>query len=150
MTFHTILAAVPGVATAIGVAIAAWQLRMSRKLAQLSFEDSLNKEYRSLAKDIPVNALIGEDINEHPEFSEVRECIYNYVDLCNEQIFLRKKGRITESTWREWAVGMQMNLNKPTFRRVWSEIKGALPQEFQELRKAEETHFKLDPRMWKR
>ena len=148
MTIQTILTAIASVVTAVGVAIAAWQLWLTRRLAQSSFEDSLNKEYRSLAMEIPVDALLGKKVSEDA-FPRIREHIYNYIDLCNEQIFLRKKGRITTTTWWEWAEGIQSNLGKPTFLRVWSEIKEASTEVFKELRQMEASQFRQDPRSWK-
>ena len=112
MTIQTILTVIASVVTAAGVVIAAWQLWLTRILAQSSFEDSLNKEYRSLVMEIPVDALLGKKVREEA-FPRIREHIYNYIDLCNEQVFLRKKGRIRKTTWWEWAEGIQSNLEKP-------------------------------------
>ena len=81
---------VASLATAIGVCIAAWQIWQSRKLAQTSFEDGLDQQYRKLAMDIPVDALIGKPVNDDKK-ADVREIIFNYLDLCNEQAYLRKK-----------------------------------------------------------
>jgi len=145
MTIQTILTVIASTVTAGGVAIAAWQLWLARELAQSSFEDSLNKEYRSLAMKIPVDALLGNQVSED-DFPRIREHIYNYIDLCNEQVFLRKKGRIRADTWWEWAEGIRSNLGKPLFLRVWSEIKEALPKEFKELRQLEASKFRQDPK----
>jgi len=145
MTIQTILTAIPSVFTAVGVAIAAWQLLLTRRLAQSSFEDSLNKEYRSLAMKIPVDVFLGKKVSED-DFPRIREYIYNYIDLCNEQVFLWEKGRIRTDTWREWAEGICSNLEKPIFLRVWSEIKEALPKEFKELRQMMANECKQGPK----
>ena len=50
------------IATAAGVLIAAFQLRISSKIAQSEFEDSIDQQYRSLARGIPVDALIGKSV----------------------------------------------------------------------------------------
>jgi hypothetical protein len=63
---------IAALATAIGVAVAAWQIRESRKLAQSSFEDSLDQQYRALAHGIPVDALIGKEVAEAKK-DETRE-----------------------------------------------------------------------------
>ena len=86
---------IASVATAIGVCIAAWQIWESKKLAQTSFEDGLDQQYRNLAMDIPVDALIGKPVDD--ESGKLREIIYNYLDLCNEQIYLRKIKRISKN-----------------------------------------------------
>jgi len=145
MIIQTILTTIPSVVTAFLVVIAMRHLRLTRELAQSSFEDSLNKEYRSLMMGIPVDALLGRKVSED-DFPRTREYIYNYIDLCNEQVFLRKKGRITAATWWEWAEGIQSNLEKPTFLRVWLEIKEASPKVFKELRQLEASEFRPDPK----
>lgn len=144
----TILSLIIGFITAFGVVIAAFQLRWSRKLAQISFEDSLSKEYRSLALDIPVDVLMGKNVNGN-DFKKIRELIYNYIDLSNEQVFLRSKNRITENTWWDWAEGIEANLRKPVFKLVWSEIKESSTEIFLELRKLENDNFNYDPKSWK-
>ena len=76
------------IATAAGVLIAAFQLRISSKIAQSEFEDSIDQQYRSLARGIPVDALIGKSVAEDKR-ELTRELIYNYLDLCNEQMTYR-------------------------------------------------------------
>ena len=133
--------------TAIGVLVAAFQLRVSSKIAQSEFEDSIDQQYRELAKGIPVDALIGKTVSSDKiEFT--RELIYNYLDLCNEQIFLRKKKRVRKDTWADWCSGIESNLGKSEFRKVWSEIKLESPKTFTFLEKLEESKFKEDPIKW--
>jgi len=119
------------VATSIGVIIAAWQLWKSRTIAQTSFEDSLDQQYRNLAKDIPVDALIGVPIKDNK--NKLREVIYNYLDLCNEQAYLWRKKRISKNRWKDWSDGIKDNLKKPAFKEVWDEIKLKAPGTFTSL-----------------
>ena len=138
---------IAAVATAIGVGMAAWQLREGRKLAQSTFEDTLDQQYRELAHGIPVDALLGKEIEELG--SETRELIYNYLDLCNEQVFLRKKNRITKETWNDWSLGISANLIKPAFKLVWDEVKNEAPGSFTFLELWEDRGFDDDPSTWK-
>ncbi|GHA16313.1 hypothetical protein GCM10008090_27650 [Arenicella chitinivorans] len=136
------------VATAVGVLIAAFQLRTSSKIAQSEFEDSIDQQYRALARGIPVDALIGKSVsNDKKEMT--RELIYNYLDLCNEQIFLRRKKRIRKDTWVDWCAGIESNLAKLEFEEVWSEVKKEAPQTFTFLERLEKDRFKGDPTKWK-
>lgn len=144
MNWDTIAA----LATAFGVAAAAWQINESRKLTQSSFEDSLDQQYRELAYGIPVDALIGKAVDESKK-TRTRELIYNYLDLSNEQIFLRQKNRVSKDTWRDWCSGMQAHLQKVEFKRVWVEVKTDSPGSFSFLERLEMEEFKNDPRGWK-
>ncbi len=119
------------VATAIGVSIAAWQLWESRKIAQTSFEDGIDQQYRNIAMIIPVDVLIGDPVKDNK--NELREIIYNYLDLCNEQTYLWQKKRISENRWKDWNDGIKDTLKKPAFKEVWDEIKTKAPGTFTSL-----------------
>ena len=135
---------ISSVFTAIGVSIAAWQIWESRRLAQATFEDSLDKQYRALIMQIPVDVLIGKPISDKKR-GGVREIIYNYLDLCNEQAYLRKKKRITAMRWADWNEGIRDNINKPAFKEVWEEVKQQAPSTFSSLIQLEKNGFNCDP-----
>ena len=95
---------------------------------------------------IPVDALIGQPITHKKE--ELRKIIYNYLDLCNEQTYLRQKKRVSKSRWKEWNDGIKDNLSKPAFKEVWNEIKDKDPKTFTALDLLEKYEFKIDPAKW--
>lgn len=138
---------IASIATAVGVAFAVVEFRDSRKLAQSTFEDSLDQQYRDLAMSIPVDALIGKATPDDRKM-DVRELIYNYLDLSNEQISLRKKNRITKDTWHDWCSGIESNIKKPAFMDVWNEIKSEAPGSFSFLERLEKENFESDPKDW--
>ena len=55
-----IIEAVAALSAAVGVVLIGIQVALLRKQFQTQFEDSLSSEYRSLIKDIPSSALLGE------------------------------------------------------------------------------------------
>ena len=134
--------------TAVGVLLAAFQLRVSSKIAQSEFEDSIDQQYRELTKGIPVDALIGKRVSEEKK-ELTRELIYNYLDLCNEQTFLRKNKRVRKGTWVDWCSGIESNLGKVEFNNVWAEIKQEAPKTFTFLERLEKSKFQEDPSTWK-
>ena len=75
-------------ATAVGVGVAAWQIRRNAEQAKTSFEDSLAKEYRDLMRTVSYKALMGMAISD-AEVDSSKEGIYNYLDFCNQQVYLR-------------------------------------------------------------
>ena len=76
--------------------------------------------------------------------------IYNYIDLTNYQIFLRKQNRIRSQTWEILQDGMKANLELPAFKRGWEMIKERTPDNFfEELRCLEISKFETDPKSWK-
>lgn len=135
-------------ATAIGVFFATAQLWMQRGQARTSFEDALSKEYREVAQSLPIAALLGEELSDAGQKDALDE-FYRYIDLTNEQIFLRVNGRVSRAAWRNWADGIHANLSRPAFKAAWAEIKTRAPGSFGELRRLEYEAFRIDPRWWR-
>ena len=133
MTALDILSAAANVATAIGVGVAAWQLFFARRQATTSFEDSLTSQYRTLIERIPMQALLGEPMNAQ-DLQGLLPHFYRYFDLCNEQAFLHKNGRVSKETWENWKDGMLSNLQRPAFGSAWSEVARRAPNDFDHLR----------------
>jgi hypothetical protein len=123
------------------------QVRVSKKQALTTFEDTMTKQYREIAQEIPLNALLGEDL-EDSEYVDALPWFFQYVDLSNEQVFLRQNGRVSRETWTQWCDGIRSNLKRPVFAKAWTEIKMRSPSSFKELRDLEASDFKADPRSW--
>jgi len=127
------------------VVVAAWQIREAKKQAVTDFEDDLDREYREIINKIPVKALLGEELNEQ-EYQEALTYLYQYVDLSNNQVFLRQAGRVSGKTWVFWRDGIKSNLSREPFRRAWKEIKEKAQPSFSELKRLENSDFRDDPR----
>lgn len=139
--------AIGSAATAITVGVLAIQVWLATKQEKTEFEDGLVKEYRELLGRLPPDVLLqasGAD-------AFARECMrefYRYFDLCNEQIFLRQKGRVRKGTWQEWQIGIRANMLRPGFRAAWAIVEQTT-NSFAELRCLQS--FQLDPKSadWK-
>jgi len=134
-------------ATAIGVLMAWQQVKLARRLAKTQFEDELAKQFRDIIWHIPVEALMGQQLSEE-KYQSARDDFFRYVDLSNEQVFLRRHNRVSEETWWLWCEGMKAFLSRPAFRKAWEEFKAQAPDIFKELRRLEEQNFACDPREW--
>ncbi len=142
-----VVSAVAASVSALAVILAMLQLRTTKAINQLEFEDGLNKEYRDLVARIPTKALLGSGLSPQ-EYQDAFNELYRYVDLCNQQVFLRRQKRISSDVWGQWCAGIQYNLESlQTFKRAWSDIKGRCDS-FKELRKLEKNKFKDDPAQW--
>lgn len=133
MDWLSAITAAASVATAIGVFLAGWQIKMAKQQAKTQFEDDLTRQYREIIKDIPTDALLGLPITDE-EYQKARHAFYRYIDLSNEQTFLHQKGRVSEETWKLWRDGMTYLLSKPAFQRAWGEFKKKAENNFKELR----------------
>jgi hypothetical protein len=147
MNWLELITALASLATAIGVLLAWWQIRLAKQQATTQFEDNIVREYREIALRLPVKALLEEQLDD-AEYLQELENFYHYIDLTNEQIFLRQQNRINVKTWENWRDGIKSNLAKPAFKRAWDEIKLRAPDSFEELRRLELVDFKTDPVKW--
>jgi hypothetical protein len=141
------VSAMAAVVATVGVWYARNQLKTSREIAQLQFEDALGKEYRELANRMKPKVLLGSELSD-PEYEEAFDEMFHYVDLSNEQVSLRQRGRISLEVWVNWSAGIRSNLELPAFKRAWSEIK-LKSSSFQELRRFETDGVGCDPAIWK-
>ena len=134
-----------------GVLLVWKQLRLTKSIAQLQFEDTLEKEYRELVSNIPTKALLDSDLTED-EYRQNFDELFRYFDLSNRQVSLRKDGRIGKATWANWLSGIRFNMSLPAFTRAWGEIKSRTEEHagefFSELRMLEELKFDSDPKFW--
>jgi len=71
--------------------------------------------------------------------------VYNYLDLCNEQVYQRSKKRVSEDRWHEWSAGIKNNLGRPFFKSVWDEVKQNAPGSFSFLERLEEGNYEIAP-----
>jgi hypothetical protein len=136
------------VVMAVGVVFAWWEIRLTQKQAVMAFEDDFDREYREIIRQIPAKALLGGDLDE-AEFGEAFRYLFQYIDLSNEQVFLRQIGRISPETWETWREGIEMNLRQRAFKRAWEQIKAQASDTFTELQRLERSGFKEDPVSWK-
>ena len=131
---------VSSVATAIAViftAFGAWaavkQLRLLEQQSVTSFEDGLVEAYRAIAKELPLEALLGASMSAQ-DVAAALPAFYRYFDLCNQQAFLHRQGRIRASTWTLWRDGIVSNLQRPAFAMAWAEVAARALGDFDDLR----------------
>jgi hypothetical protein len=130
--------------TSVGVFLAWWQIKAAKQLNRTQFEDSLAQHYRDIIKDIPVKALLGEPL-EPKEQKEALKYFYRYIDLTNDQIFLRQQGRVGDETWENWRDGIKSLMAMPAFSEAWLQIKKKPTTKFDELRRLEDSEYRDEP-----
>jgi hypothetical protein len=134
-------------ATAIALIFAVVQIKLTKKQQVTEFEDDLNREYREIIARIPVKAMFEEKLSDK-EYEDALKYLYRYIDLSNEEVFLRQRNRISDNTWSYWCEGIKSNLERYPFKEAWKEIKTKTEPRFSELRRLEESDFSEDPIKW--
>ena len=128
----SVLSALAGIVSATGVLLAFRQLQLMKQMATTEFEDGFNREYRDLIGRLPTKAILGEELTDDEHRQALDELIH-YIDLCNEQVFLHRQGRVSAATWATWREGILANMQRPAFSRAWREVQDRRPGNFQEL-----------------
>jgi len=131
------------------VGVALFQIWRNAEQSKTTFEDSLTKEYREIIRKISYKALVGDELN-GDEKNEAFNEIFNYMDICNEQIFLRMSGRVRHDTWLNWQEGMKTNFSLSIFKTASKEVFDKLPSNFKELKKVQGSEYNTDPKKWKK
>ena len=126
-----------------------FQIWRNAEQTKTTFEDSLTKEYREIIRRIPYKVFVDGKLEGSDKDIAYNE-IFNYMDLCNEQIFLRTSGRVREKTWMNWQDGMKTNFSIPIFAVCSKEVFEALDNNFNELKKVQESKYGTDPKKWKK
>jgi hypothetical protein len=134
------------VLTPLSVVIVAYQVWQRGKQFTTQFEDSLDEKYRNIIYDLPLESLLDASEPEDEYAGELKN-YYRYIELSNHQIFLRRKGRITKSTWEDWSAGIDTNFSRSDFQNAWNDIKKET-ESFEELRKYLSSEHPNDPRYW--
>lgn len=150
--FPESVSALAAVISTFGVWFVWSQLSLQKSIAQLQFEDGLEREYRELVARIPTKALLDSDLAED-EYRETLDEFFRYFDLSNRQMALRKDGRIGDATWANWRSGIRFNMSLPAFNRAWGEISSRTAEHadefFSELRRLHAERYETDPKRWK-
>jgi hypothetical protein len=146
-TLIDIFQIIASAATAVAVSVAVWQIWLAQRQARTEFEDNIDREYRDLALELPVEVFFGETLTD-TQLRAALKHFFHYFALCDGQIILRKKGRVSKETWELWRKGLAVNMSQPAFQQAWSEVKTRGVRGFRELRRLEESGFQSDPRSW--
>ena len=129
----SVLGDISSVATAVGALLAGSQLFIFQQTAKSQFEDGLTAQYRAVIRRLPIEALLGRELTQE-QYVEALPDFYHYFDLCNEQAYLRQRGRIRRRTWDEWQDGIRQTLARPAFARAWSFVAARSSDSFDALR----------------
>src|SRR4051794_40584100 len=132
--------AVGSVATAFGVAAVFMELAAGRRQQRTQLEDELSREYRAIAATFPIDAQLDRPIksvdvtsDDKPPSPDEIGVLIRYIDLCNQQVFLRQQRRISFATWQDWHAGIRDNLTRPAVARTWAFIREHTDDSFHEL-----------------
>jgi hypothetical protein len=109
------------VATAAGISLVAYQLYMTRQQMVADFERTFVDRYEGIIRDVPLALLLGEPFDPHHD-DRVLRAFFDYFELCEEEMYYRRIGKVSRSTWCDWWEGIALNLRRPAFRAAWNHL----------------------------
>lgn len=87
------------------------------------------KRYAETVSDLPSEARRPDgrfDLNQlsGPDRDRAYNAMRGYLNLCSEEFYLHKRGRIDDETWEIWTLGIKDTMRPPWCRKTWEEIRG--------------------------
>jgi hypothetical protein len=111
---------VGSILTGLGVIFIFWQAYQRSKQFTTEVEDKLTGEYREIVASGPTEAFLGGEIDDNKD--NINEDLHRYLDLTNQQIWLRCYGRVSRSTWENWDDGIQEHIKNQQIAETFDEI----------------------------
>ena len=131
------------VVTALGVLGAVYGLRQSYRERLRQFEAMYVNRYWSLLDRLSLDALSGADPKAiSPSDQKV---IRSYLFLCEDELEMRERGYIADSTFHIWAGGICEQLNQPMFRKTWNEVSSEPTFPYEHLTRLLDEGSEYDP-----
>lgn len=124
----TIASSIASVVTALAVVFAVGQLRVARQQSHREFENLYVQRYWSLLDRFSEAAVLDDDLSAWDRGDKA--IALNYMRLCEDQLDMRRLGRITNSSWSFWAPAIRQAMSEPAYH----DLRNAYPNQFHSLR----------------
>ena len=105
--------------TATAIILAAWQVTYHARQMHRDLEMEYVKQYWDIVKSSS-NKWRASHFLEEPDSEADARAIVDYLQLCEDELELRRNARVTDSTWALWAAAIASVMNMPHFRQALS------------------------------
>ena len=106
--------------TAAGVLAAVFSLRQSNRERLRQFEAMYVQRYWSILDQLSLDALSGSTKNS-PSEADLK-AIRAYLFLCEDELEMRGRGYIADTTYEIWTDAAVTQLQQPMFQAVWQQV----------------------------
>jgi hypothetical protein len=115
-----VIADIALIVTAAGVLAAVFGLRQSNRERLRQFEAMYVQRYWSILDQLSLDAL---DMSAPDSVSaDDRKAIRAYLFLCEDELEMRGRGYIADSTYTIWSEAAKAQLKQPMFEEVWNQL----------------------------
>lgn len=137
---------------AVAAALAVLLLWRAHEQQLTLLEEALDREYRDITRDIPIDALLGKELSPDEVIQNIAS-FYRYIELTNQQVVLRRRKKIRLATWEHWREGIAAHFERPAFRTAWAVVRqnsviASGAHSFDELARLIDQEFRADPARW--
>jgi hypothetical protein len=108
------------IVTAAGVLAAVFGLRQSNRERLRQFEALYVQRYWSILDQLSLNALDSSSPDSIGDGD--RKGIRTYLFLCEDELEMRGRGYIADSTYKIWSEAAIAQLEQPMFQAVWQQV----------------------------
>jgi hypothetical protein len=122
MSATDVVGTAANVATAVGIVGVGWQLWLNRRQMVVDFERTFVDRYERIIRNVSLPLLLGEDFDPR-EDDEALRAFFDYFELYEEELYYRRVGRVSTSTWHDWWEGIALNLRRQAFRTAWDYLR---------------------------
>ena len=114
------LANIALIVTAVGVLAAVFGLRQSNRERLRQFEAMYVQRYWSIVDQLSLDALAG-STTDPPSEADLK-AIRAYLFLCEDELEMRGRGYIADTTYKMWTDAAVTQLQQPMFQVVWEQV----------------------------
>jgi hypothetical protein len=115
-----VIADIALIVTAVGVLAAVFGLRQSNRERLRQFEAMYVQRYWSILDQLSLGAL-GMSASDSVSADD-KKAIRAYLFLCEDELEMRGRGYIADSTYRIWSEAAKAQLEQPMFQEVWNQL----------------------------
>jgi hypothetical protein len=115
-----VLADIALIVTAVGVLAAVFGLRQSNRERLRQFEAMYVQRYWSILDQLSLDALAGSTKN--PPSEADSKAVRAYLFLCEDELEMRGRGYIADTTYKIWADSAVTQLQQPIFQATWEQV----------------------------
>jgi hypothetical protein len=109
------------IVTSLAIFFAAWQVMFHARQMHRDLEMNFVQQYWRIMEKTSL-AWRETYFQGDPVTDADKLAIHRYLQLCEDEIDLRKNARVTDSTWAIWAAAIRTTTNVPAYRAVFEQI----------------------------
>lgn len=113
-------------ATAVGAAFVAFQLWQTQRALRSTYERTFVERYERIIANVPLLAVLEGRLPENmsgEQADAIERAFFDYFELCEEELYFRKLGRISRRTWAEWWDGIALHFCNEAFAASLENLK---------------------------